>query len=203
MTALSIGLLFVVSLAYFKSLDREAAETRLLLYKRSLNDTLKRYQYFPFVLAQDPLTKETLNGAEILRLNLRLERFAEESELEAIYLMDADGLVLATSNFNQSPSFLGQNYASGPISPKRSRACGEIIFGIGATTGRPGYFRLRAGGRHQRKRAWRHGHQAGYQRAAANLGAGRGDGACLQCGRHRRAGVEPGLAVWRIEDLTR
>jgi hypothetical protein len=33
MTALAIGLLFAVSLAYFKSLDREAAETRLLLYK--------------------------------------------------------------------------------------------------------------------------------------------------------------------------
>jgi two-component system C4-dicarboxylate transport sensor histidine kinase DctB len=140
MTALSIGLLFVVSLAYFKSLDREAAETRLLLYKRSLNDTLKRYQYFPFVLAQDPLTRETLNGADNLRLNLRLERFAEESELEAIYLMDADGLVLATSNFNQSPSFLGQNYAFRPYFTEAIEGMRGNYFGIGATTGRPGYF---------------------------------------------------------------
>ncbi|GAB5460076.1 sensor histidine kinase [Hoeflea alexandrii] len=140
MTALSIGLLFVVSLAYFKSLDREAAETRLLLYKRSLNDTLKRYQYFPFVLAQDPLTRETLNGADDLRLNLRLERFAEESELEAIYLMDADGLVLASSNFNQSPSFLGQNYAFRPYFTEAIEGMRGNYFGIGATTGRPGYF---------------------------------------------------------------
>lgn len=139
-TALAIGLLFAVSLAYFKSLDREAAETRLLLYKRSLNDTLKRYQYFPFVLAHDPLTKETLSGSSNQRLNLRFERFAEESELEAIYLMDVDGLVLASSNFNQSPSFLGQNYAFRPYFTEAIEGRRGNYFGIGATTGRPGYF---------------------------------------------------------------
>lgn len=139
-TALAVGLLFAVSLAYFKSLDREAAETRLLLYKRSLNDTLKRYQYFPFVLAQDPLTKDALSGASNQRLNLRLQRFAEESELEAIYLMDVDGLVLASSNFNQSPSFLGQNYAFRPYFTEAIEGMRGNYFGIGATTGRPGYF---------------------------------------------------------------
>ncbi|WP_394688741.1 cache domain-containing protein [Hoeflea sp.] len=139
-TALAVGLLFAVSLAYFKSLDREAAETRLLLYKRSLNDTLKRYQYFPFVLAQDRLTKDALSGASNQRLNLRFERFAEESELEAIYLMDVDGLVLASSNFNQSPSFLGQNYAFRPYFTEAIEGMRGNYFGIGATTGRPGYF---------------------------------------------------------------
>jgi two-component system C4-dicarboxylate transport sensor histidine kinase DctB len=140
MTALAIGLLFAVSLAYFKSLDREAAETRLLLYKRSLNDTLKRYQYFPFVLAQDPLVKETLNGSPNHDLNRRLERFAEESELEAIYLMDVDGLVLASSNFTKEHSFVGQNYGFRPYFKEAIAGKRGNYFGIGATTGRPGYF---------------------------------------------------------------
>lgn len=139
-TALAIGLLFVVSQTYFKSLDREAAETRLLLYKRSLDDTLKRYQYFPFVLAQDPLTKETLNGAASRNLNLRLERFAQESELEAIYLMDVEGLVLASSNFNKPHSFVGQNYGFRPYFKHAIDGKRGNYFGIGATTGRPGYF---------------------------------------------------------------
>lgn len=139
-TALAIGLLFVVSQTYFKSLDREAAETRLLLYKRSLDDTLKRYQYFPFVLAHDPLTKETLNGAANRNLNLRLERFAQESELEAIYLMDVEGLVLASSNFNKPHSFVGQNYGFRPYFKHAIDGQRGNYFGIGATTGRPGYF---------------------------------------------------------------
>ncbi|WP_299861666.1 ATP-binding protein [uncultured Hoeflea sp.] len=139
-TALAIGLLFVVSQTYFKSLDREAAETRLLLYKRSLDDTLKRYQYFPFVLAQDPLTKETLNGAANRSLNLRLERFARESELEAIYLMDVEGLVLASSNFKKPHSFVGQNYGFRPYFKHAIDGRRGNYFGIGATTGRPGYF---------------------------------------------------------------
>ena len=41
-TALAIGILFFVSLTYFKSLDREAANVRLSLYERSLDDTLER-----------------------------------------------------------------------------------------------------------------------------------------------------------------
>jgi len=139
-TALAIGLLFVVSLTYFKSLDREAAETRLLLYKRSLNDTLERFQYFPFVLAQDPLIKLTLNGSSSRDLNLRLKRFAEESGLEAIYLMDTDGLVLASSNYDRQHSFVGKNYGFRPYFKAAMDGERGNYFGIGATTGRQGYF---------------------------------------------------------------
>ncbi len=169
-TALAIGLLFAVSLAYFKSLDREAAETRLLLYKRSLNDTLKRYQYFPFVLAQDPLTKETLSGSSNQRLNLRFERFAEESELEAIYLMDVDGLVLASSNFNQSPSFLGQNYAFRPYFTEAIEGRRRQLFRHWRDHRASRIFRLRAGDGHGWTCCRCDGDQAGHQRIAANLG---------------------------------
>ena len=61
MTLISVVLLFFISLAYFKSLEREAAQTRLSLYQRSLNDTLDRHQHLPYVLAQDSVVQDALN----------------------------------------------------------------------------------------------------------------------------------------------
>lgn len=139
-TALAILCVFLVSLTYFKSLDREAANVRLTLYERSLNDTLDRYQYFPFVLAQDPLVIGALGGASIDRLNARLKEFAEKSDLEAIYLMDQQGTVLGASNFDQLHSFIGQNYAFRPYFQQAIAGTRGNYFGVGATTGRPGYF---------------------------------------------------------------
>ncbi len=73
-------------------------------------------------------------------LNRQLANFSREAGLEAIYLMDKTGLVLASSNFDTQQSFIGKNYGFRPyfniaLSGKR----GEF-FGVGATTGRPGYF---------------------------------------------------------------
>lgn len=141
MTAVAIGLLFFVSLTYFKSIDLEAAETRLLLYERSLNDTLARHQYFPFVLSQDPLVQSALtNEASADALNQQLAEFAEISSLEAIYLMDASGLVLAASNYREKHSFVRQNYGFRPYFKQAISGVRGNYFGVGATTGRPGYF---------------------------------------------------------------
>lgn len=139
-TALAIGLLFFISLAYFKSDDLEAAQTRLLLYQRSLNDTVERYQHLPFVLARDPLVGAVLEGNSSASLNRRLKSFAREAELEAIYLMDETGLVLASSNFDEQHSFVGQNYGFRPYFKQALSGSRGNFFGIGATTGRPGYF---------------------------------------------------------------
>ena len=139
-TTIAILLLFFVSLTYFRSLDHDTAQTRLLLYQRSLNDTLERYQHLPFILAHDPLVLEALSRSQEDALNLRLASFARESKLESIYLMDRTGLVLASSNFNKKHSFVGKNYAFRPYFKQALSGRRGNYFGIGATTGRPGYF---------------------------------------------------------------
>lgn len=139
-TTIAIVAVFFVSLTYFKSLDREAADVRLTLYERSLNDTLERYQYFPFVLARDPLVIDALDSPPFDALNARLKQFAEKSDLEAIYLMDETGLVLGASNFDQPHSFVGQNYGFRPYFTEALAGERGNFFGVGATTGRPGYF---------------------------------------------------------------
>jgi len=140
MTAIAVGLLFFSSLAYFKSLDRETAQTQLRLYLRSLNDTFDRHQHLPFVLAQDFIVLDALSASENQVLNLKFAQIAAQARLEAIYLMDTNGNVLASSNFDKKHSFVGQNYSFRPYFKKALSGKRGNYFGVGATTGRPGYF---------------------------------------------------------------
>ena len=140
MTLIAVGLLFFVSLAYFKSLDREAAQTQLSLYQRSLSDTFDRHQHLPFVLAQDSIVLDALDTKNAHLLNQRLKAVAKAANLEAIYLMGIEGVVIASSNFDKSHSFVGKNYGFRPYFKKALSGERGNYFGVGATTGRPGYF---------------------------------------------------------------
>ena len=54
--------------------------------------------------------------------------------------MDVSGLTIAASNARSASSFVGQNYGYRPYFQAAQR--GELgeFYGIGATTGIPGYF---------------------------------------------------------------
>ena len=136
--------LFFASTSYFRSEETTEAANRLSLYTRSLNDTLERFQYLPFVLSQDPIVVSgVISGARgnaPSELNMRLAEFANVSNLEAIYLMNLSGSVIASSNYDLPQSFMGQNYAFRPYFQNALSGNRGEFFGVGATTGRPGYF---------------------------------------------------------------
>ena len=126
---------------YFERLEGEAASNRMVLYLRALNETLRQHQHLPFILARDPRFAEALQPISVEpKMNERLQLLAQEAKLEAIYLMDANGRVLATSNARQPHSFLGQNYGFRPYFQAALQGQRSDYFAIGATSGRPGYF---------------------------------------------------------------
>ena len=126
---------------YFQRLEAETASNRMVLYQRALNERLRRHQHLPFVLASDPRYAQALQPNSIEpEINQRLQRLANEAQLEAIYLMDATGRVLASSNADQLNSFLGQNYGFRPYFQGALKGKRSDYFAIGATSGRPGYF---------------------------------------------------------------
>lgn len=126
---------------YFERLDTMAASKQMELYLRSLNETLRQHQHMPFVLAGDPRYSSALDpGAVDSETNVRLSELARQAKLEAIYLMDASGVVLAVSNAGQPNSFLGQNYGFRPYFKEALVGQRSDYFAIGATSGRPGYF---------------------------------------------------------------
>jgi two-component system C4-dicarboxylate transport sensor histidine kinase DctB len=137
--AASIGL-YLVSYQYFVSEELSKAQGRLSLYQSSVSSELERFSHFTYVLSQDSFVVGTAEGDGTGALNRRLEDFAEQAGLDAIYLMDEDGITISASNYRDTGSFVGQNYAFRPYF--QSAISGEQgrFYAIGATTGLPGYF---------------------------------------------------------------
>ena len=73
-------------------------------------------------------------------LNERLERFAETTGVDAIYVMDDRGWTIASSNWKEPKTFLGQNYGFRPYFRTALDGSPGEYYAIGATTGVPGYF---------------------------------------------------------------
>ncbi len=140
MALIAIAALFFTSLSYFRSIEIDEAKNRLSLYGRSLNGTLEQFQYLPSVLAQYPIVIAAHTASSNNELNRQLAGFARQAELEAIYLMDRKGQVLASSNYDTAQTFVGQNYGFRPYFSRALAGKRGEFFGIGATTGRPGYF---------------------------------------------------------------
>ncbi len=126
---------------YFERVETQSATNRMALYLRSLNETLRQHQHLPVVLARDPRYSNALEPSAVQpQTNDRLRLLAQEAKLEAIYLMDETGKVLAASNAGEPHSFLGQNYGFRPYFRAALNGARSDYFAIGATSGRPGYF---------------------------------------------------------------
>ena len=125
---------------YFSELELRRAEARASLYQSTLDSALDRFEHLPFVLSQDRPVQDGALGKSLGALNERLADFADRSNLDAIYLMNRDGLTIAASNFDHTVSFLNQNYSYRPYFQDALAGKTGTFFGVGTTTGLPGYF---------------------------------------------------------------
>lgn len=119
--------------------ERRSAD-RMSLYLSTLVSALEEHQHLPFILSWDPLVVQAAEGGETSELNLRLESFAAEAGVDAVYLMDTEGLTIAASNWNETPTFVGNNYGFRPYFKQALSGGRGVFFAIGATTQEPGYF---------------------------------------------------------------
>ncbi|MFT5005979.1 MAG: two-component system C4-dicarboxylate transport sensor histidine kinase DctB [Paracoccaceae bacterium] len=128
------------SFAYYKAQELDKAAARLTFYQSTVEAELRHFAHLPFLLSQDPFVAETLAGSDPARLDKRLGDFAQSAGIDAIYLMDETGLTISASNATATNSFVGQNYGFRPYF--QAALNGELgeFYGIGATTGIPGYF---------------------------------------------------------------
>ena len=141
LTALVIAtLVFQLSYRYFQSEELSKAEGRLSLYQSTVTAELARFSHLTYVLARDPFVVQTAQGGDRPALNSRLKDFAEQAGLDAIYLMQPDGITISASNGHLDSSFVGQNYAFRPYFQEALDGEQGRFYGIGATTGLPGYF---------------------------------------------------------------
>ena len=131
---------YIISLQIYLKSEYERVSDRAALYNSTLVSALERYQHFPFVLARDPIVVEGVQAGGSTILNHRLEMFAKKSQVDALYIMNTQGLTIAASNWNETPTFIGKNYGFRPyFAAAMSGQRGEF-FAIGVTTHLPGYF---------------------------------------------------------------
>lgn len=129
-----------MSHSYFYSEEISKAQGRLSLYQASVSAELERFSHLTYVLARDPFLIATAEGGATAGLNLRLREFAGQAGLDAVYLMGGDGITIAASNAGQNGSFVGQDYSFRPYFRTALQGQQGRFYGIGATTGLPGYF---------------------------------------------------------------
>ncbi len=117
---------------------------RLDLYTASLEREIDKYAYFPATLGLERDVLELLAGpsnpARVDRVSSYLEQLNQRAGTLSIYVLDRKGQVLATSNWRQPDSFMGEDLAYRPYFKDAVDGGSGRFFGIGTTKGEPGYY---------------------------------------------------------------
>lgn len=131
---------FFLARPYFEEALLAETQRRAELFRTTLQQALTRFDHLPLILKDDPQVVGALYGVGAGAMNDRLETIAEQASVDAVYLMDREGLTIAASNHAKAGSFLGQNYGFRHYFEEAMRGKHGTFFAIGATTRKPGYF---------------------------------------------------------------
>ncbi|WP_058833558.1 hybrid sensor histidine kinase/response regulator [Luteimonas abyssi] len=122
----------------------EQAAQQLHLHAQALDLRIERYRALPQLLALDPDLRDSLaapiDAATRDRLNRRLEETNLTTLASTLTLIDTGGTAIAASNWRESGSNVGEDYAFRPYVQQALAYGHGRFYGIGVTTGIPGYF---------------------------------------------------------------
>lgn len=124
------------------ALDQELAD-RLTVTRYAVVSEIERYRYLPSVVGQDARILRLLDGGDARaadEANAYLQTVRDLSHVDELFLLDASGRTVATSNWNTPDSFLGQVYAFRPYFREALTSGEGRYYAVGVTTGKPGYF---------------------------------------------------------------
>jgi len=123
---------------------REDAAVQARADAQALASTLEKVETLPFVVALHPLVEQGLrlpdDRARAQALDRYLADVQRRARVAAVYVVEPSGLTIAASNWDTSQSFVGNNYRFRPYMSDALAGGTGRFYGIGATTGEPGYF---------------------------------------------------------------
>lgn len=124
--------------------ESQGVQRQLVLYAQTLGQRIDRYRTLPRVLALDSELRAALSHAltqdEVARLNRKLEQANGASQSSTLTLLDPVGRALAASNWRDAHSNVGVDYSFRPYVQQALAQGSGRFYGIGMTTGLPGYF---------------------------------------------------------------
>ncbi len=123
---------------------RVNAGARVERYAGSLRSTVDRYEFLPYLLSLHPYVHDLLrhpkDPAVVQRANDYLFDVNQRAKASAAYVIDANGLALAASNWREKATFVGQEYRFRPYFLDAIKGALGRFYGVGTTSGEPGYF---------------------------------------------------------------
>jgi two-component system C4-dicarboxylate transport sensor histidine kinase DctB len=153
LTVAAIGLALVVAvgwiafeLSYASGIAsaNEQAQRRLMLFDRTLEAMIERFRYLPEAVSQAEESQEALENpgdpAAVEAANGILSQLNDTAGSSEIFIMDADGAVLAASNWWTLTSLVGTNYAFRPYFADAMKRGTAEYYAFGISTRVPGYF---------------------------------------------------------------
>ena len=118
-------------------------DSRAELYAASIGGALNKYEFLPLAVAQSEAVAQLLEqptAARVVDINAYLIDINRRAGAFAVYVLDAQGTTLASSNWQDRSSYVGVNYGFRPYF--KNAIAGGIgrFYGIGASTFEAGYF---------------------------------------------------------------
>ena len=118
--------------------------SRINLYVTHLQGQLEKYKFLPELISTNQrlikLLQDPANPQSIETLNQYLGTINSIANASDTYLMDAEGLTIAASNWQSERPFVGRNFSYRPYFQKAMQ--GELgrYFALGTTSKKRGYY---------------------------------------------------------------
>lgn len=117
------------------------AQKRLVNVAAQFEVEVDKYKFLTRFLAVHPALLSKLNQADTSALlNLQLEQLNAALGSDVIFLIDTLGDTIASSNWRQDDSFVGENYSFRPYFTKALGGMSFNFFALGTKSGKRGYF---------------------------------------------------------------
>lgn len=140
---LALALLWKLSSAVTLAEIKETQQRLQRVQLSELDRQLNQLSYVPRLLSEDVEIRNALSTnteVALIAANRRLARTQQDSGLDFAFLLNAEGLTVASSNWADSVSFVGVSYSFRPYFKQAVDGSSATFFAVGATTGIPGYF---------------------------------------------------------------
>ena len=129
-----------------RTIERERIE--LDRYATLLATELHRFDYLPDLLQNHPVVMDVLkdpdNPKHVDDANRYLQAVNNAAGTTALYILDLSGKATAASNWREPDSFVGVDLSYRPYFVNALRDGSGRFYGIGTTSGTPGYYFARA-----------------------------------------------------------
>lgn len=140
----AIGCVWQVSRwTYWAELEglRLTGEERLVFYEGTLDSILNRMENLPYVMAHnDAVARLLVHHDNLDQLNRDLESLNYWAGTDSLFVMDAEGEVVASSTWREPINFIGKNYAFRPYFSAAKEGRQGYYYAIGLATNQPGLY---------------------------------------------------------------